>query len=344
MKPSPARLFRSFGISLVAGVILLMPVTSLGKVFHWPEVCEVGTLTIQNQSNDELRFFLQTFNPRLMNEDAITVDAYQTSHFEVSGYSLENLQKRLSLLSLNSDHTRFRVSMKCNAEIYEASAQQSGEWVFKKQAHFKTHKVLIKNLSPSLNTIEIITFNESTSKSRTIDIQGFEQKSILLKDIDGWPYFKIRSDSKLSVFYLDHHSHVAPIQVSAVPFKNVDSSGVYFEVQNRTKTEDSFVIHIKDPDMIARARTILANPQSEKIVVGEVKLGSGRHNRNLHSADKAPWSWHVSRVTNFSDFASTACNGIPQIVEDRVLSWITDPGRICFWTYRLKREVPATEL
>lgn len=330
--------------SLAFLAIVFISVTSVGKVFHWPEVCEQGTLTIYNQSSAELRFFLQTFNPRLISEDPIVVEPNQTLSTEVAGYSLENLQKRLSLLSLNPENARFKISMKCLGETYQASHKQSGEWVFKKQDHFKTHKLWVKNLAPSLTTLEITTFNGSTAKTRTIDIQAFEQKSLLLKDSDNWPHFKVRSDSKVSVFYLGHENQVDPFQTNSIPFKNVDTTGVYFEVQNRSRNDDSFVIHIKDPDMIARARAVLANPQSEKIVVAEIKLGSGNHNRNLHALDRAPWSWHVSRVTNFSDFASTACNGIPQIVEDRVLSWITDPGRICFWTYRLKREVLASEL
>lgn len=331
-------------LSLLFGMTLFSSMLSFGKVFHWPEVCETGTLVINNQSTQELRFFLQTFNPTLVSEDALTVAPHSILNTEVSGYSKSEWQKRLSLLSLNPTNASFQVNMKCHAETYQASYRQSGEWTFKKDSQLKTHKLWIKNLSPNVGTYELTVFNGTTSKSRTIDLQPFEQKSVMVKDAEMWPFFKFKTSTKAAVFYLNHSQNIEPIAFNSVGFQDVDQSGVYFEVQNREQNEDSFVIHITDAEMISRARAILASPNSEKIVIGEVKKGSGNHNRNLFSADHAPWSWHVSRVTNFSDFASTACNGIPQIVEDRALTWPSDPGRICFWTYRLKREISSTDL
>lgn len=323
---------------------LLISLSSAGKVFHWPEVCEKGTLEIHNQGHSELRFFLQTFNPTLISEEPLTVAAREVLKTEIVGFSKTQWQKRLSLLSLNASNAQFLVQIKCNQETYQASPYQSGEWIFEKNRNFKTHKLWIKNLSSDVGTYELTVFNGHSSKRRTIDFQPFEQKAVLVKEADQWPYFKFKSTTKASVFYLGPTAHIDPIGFQSVGFKDVDTSGVYFEVQNRDKNDDSFVIHLTDSDMIARARSLIANPNSEKIVVGEVKKGPGNHNRNLFSKDRAPWSWHVSRVTNFSDFASTACNGIPQIVEDRALSWVNDPGRICFWTYRLKREISVSEL
>lgn len=331
-------------LSLLFGMTLLSSISSYGKVFHWPEVCEKGTLVIRNQSSNELRFFLQTFNPGLISEYGLTVAAKSIFTTEVSGFSKTQWQKRLSLLSLNASSARFQVQMKCHDEIYQASFRQSGEWIFEKNVKLKTHKLWIKNLSPNVGTYELTVFNNTTSKIRTIDFQPFEQKSVMVKDADLWPYFKFEASTKVAVFYLDSTTNIEPVQFKPVALKDVDTNGVYFEVQNRDKNDDSFVVHITDTEMIARARSILANPSSEKIVIGEVKSGSGNHNLNLYSPDRAPWSWHVSRVTNFSDFASTACNGLPQIVEDRALTWPNDPGRICFWTYRLKREISALDL
>lgn len=323
---------------------LFISLASTGKVFHWPEVCETGTLVIRNQGTSELRFFLQTFNPTLISEDVITVASHAVSKTEVSGNSKTEWQRRLSLLSMNPTNARFQVQINCNAETYHASSHQSGEWTFEKNQKLKSHKLWVKNLSPDVGSYELTVFDGTTSKTRTIDFQPFEQKAVLVKDADQWPFFKFKTSTKATVFYLGPTANIEPIAFNSVAFKDVDLSGVYFEVQNRDKNEDSFVIHLTDPEMIARARTVLANPNSEKIVVGEVKKGSGNHNRNLYSQDRAPWSWYVSRVTNFSDFASTACNGLPQIVEDRALSWVKDPGRICFWTYRLKREISTSEL
>ena len=327
-------------------VIAFFSLKSFARVYQWPEVCENGTVTIQNKSSMDLRFFLQTFNPKLIDEEQLVVEARQKLSVAVRGPSVENPLKRLSLLSLENSGADYKVSFQCLAENYQASAHQSGQWTFKKNLNLTTHKIWIKNLSAQPSQYALSTYDSANKllKTWSLQFEPNEQKSILLKESDLWTYFKFRSDTRAAVFYLDNYRNTEPVQFNFNALKNVDQNGVYFEVQNREKTEDSFIIHLNDADMIQKARAALANPKSEKIVVGEIQPGFGNYNVNLNSADRAPWSWHVSRVTSFSDFASTACNGLPQIVEDRVESWAKDPGRICFWTYRLKRELRPTEI
>ena len=67
-------------------------------------------------------------------------------------------------------------------------------------------------------------------------------------------------------------------------------------------------------------------------------------NRNWSKAEKNFWSWSTSEVPNFADIGSTACNGIPQEVEDRIDYWATDPGQICFWNYRVKKELSPSQV
>jgi hypothetical protein len=320
-------------------------IPSFATVYHWPEVCEDGTLIVQNLNSIESRFFIQTFNSGLKDEEQFIVGPYQKLKIPVSGPTLSHPHRRKSLLTLESHLDNFKISFQCGSEIYQASPLQSGQWTFKKKVNLFSHKIWIKNITtkPAIYTVSTYDSRHSLLKTWTLQFQSNEQKSIVLKESDQWSYFKFSADTRATIFYLDHYKNIEPVQFNAFSPRDVDENGVYFEVQNREKNDDSFVIHLTDPVMIEKARSVLANPKSEKIVVGEVKAGFGNHNINLNSRDRAPWSWHVSRVSSFSDFGSTACNGLPQIVEDRAESWVQDPGRICFWTYRLKREISPVD-
>ena len=67
-------------------------------------------------------------------------------------------------------------------------------------------------------------------------------------------------------------------------------------------------------------------------------------NRNWSKVEKSFWSWSASEVTDFADLGSTACNGAPQEVDDRMDYWVIDPGQICFWNYRVKKELSPLEV
>jgi hypothetical protein len=111
----------------------------------------------------------------------------------------------------------------------------------------------------------------------------------------------------------------------------------------RTGADDNFVVKIEKPELIEKARTQIKNPALEKIVFAKIAKDHNGFNRNFNSGGSF-WSWSATEVTGFGDFGSTACNGQPQMLEDRVDSWIENPGQICFWSYRIKRELTSDEI
>ena len=96
--------------------------------------------------------------------------------------------------------------------------------------------------------------------------------------------------------------------------------------------------------MAVRARELIKFPQKEKMVFAKIQKQHSGFNRNWTKPEKSFWSWSTSEVTNFADLGSTACNGTPQEVEDRFEHWIVDPGQICFWNYRVKKELTPAEV
>ena len=88
----------------------------------------------------------------------------------------------------------------------------------------------------------------------------------------------------------------------------------------------------------------IKNPMLAKIVVAGIELGNGGFNRALLAKDKVPYSWSVYRVDAFADFAHIDCDGSPELVEERIAQRLSEGGRICFWRYRVVRELKPSEI
>lgn len=123
-----------------------------------------------------------------------------------------------------------------------------------------------------------------------------------------------------------------------------DPNKTYFQVSNSTRTQ-SYVVGISDPALIQKARDIIADPehQFDQIVSARLQWGHGGHNRDLSNSYLTPWSWSAE-VLGFRSFGSTACNGTPDDVEDLLIPWMGEIGVICFWGYRVVRELSVSEI
>ncbi|MEN0058344.1 MAG: hypothetical protein AAGB31_05880 [Bdellovibrio sp.] len=119
----------------------------------------------------------------------------------------------------------------------------------------------------------------------------------------------------------------------------------YFLVSTReARPEQAFIIALTDPEKIATARLQITNPLLEKIIVARITLGHGEVNRAMGAADKSPYSWSVSDVDAFADFAHIDCDGSPDLTEERLWQKMSEGGRICFWRYRIVRELSVEEV
>lgn len=118
------------------------------------------------------------------------------------------------------------------------------------------------------------------------------------------------------------------------------AGGVRFVLANGDRSQ-SFVVEISDPELIRQAREQIRSPGDfrARILIGEIGTGSGGVNQDLDARYSASWSWHVSRVLTFAEFASIACDGSPEFVEDFLLAWLGSRSPICFWNYRIIREL-----
>lgn len=320
-------------------MIFLFQGLCFGKVIYWPEACSSGELKISNGGGIPASVWLQKFDPNLVAETEYVIQPQQTSTVRIEN----NGEKiRYSLLTVSSE--KLKVVYDCGGTRYPASEGDNGKHIYKKHLS-GANKLWVRNLYPGLNTVKVEILNSEMKvvESTELELQMTEYSVRKLTDSTGWTYLRVSSSNRFSSFLIGESGTKAPDQT--LPFElPAEQKDHYFLVGPRSGTGDSFVVTIKTPEVVAKAREILKNPLSEKIVLGRIQKGHSKFNRNFDSLSGSFWSWSVTDVTGFGDFGSTACNGHPQMVEDRVDAWLENPGQICFWSYRLKRELTDDEV
>ena len=310
--------------------------TSFADVLHWPELCRTGVVKIKNSDSANHSFWLQKFNPTLATETEYEVAAKG----ELS-LNIEKLEgEHYSLLHFGSAG-KVQVSYECGKNIYAASTLEGGSLTFPRS---RITNVWLQNLYSGNNTVEFEFQNIAFQNLQTVtlELKSLASQNFEVPSLD-WQYLKITSTNRLSSFPLNESGSVAPVLVQAQPTE-VEADAAYFLVAAREGVADSFVVKIKDAAMTEKARDLVKNPQKEKMLFAKIQKNHQGFNRNFSTVQKNLWSWSTTEVTNFADLGSIACNGQPQVLEDRVDSWLEDPGQICFWNYRVKKELTPLEV
>lgn len=139
-------------------------------------------------------------------------------------------------------------------------------------------------------------------------------------------------------------------EVTFTPVPNPDF--VYFLVEDPANVHnDSFILALTDPDDIAEARAMVADPSLRKIIQAEItKDPRVNYYRNRDLVGNRTWSWHIARFIGFGDVTIEIYDGWPLYVEQNYDAWVQNTkgggtnGIIGFWSYVVTEEVDVSEL
>lgn len=313
------------------------------EVLRWPQNCVSGKLQITNSLNQNVQGWLQKFNPSLTEETEMSLAPHSTREI-----AIENSEP-LSYFAFLHFQTSRAIEVHFNCESlsasYPASSLEGGLLTFRKSSLAKNQLFLL-NLFFDSNTVHIEYLDEIglVLKADTILLHPFQRMNYEIPATKfAWSSVRLHADNRFVAFNLTLHSAELPTLIQPQPGPQ-DINAKYFVVADRVNPVDSFIIKLTDPLMILKAQEQINNPKLEKIVFARIQKGHGWFNRNWSKKEKGFWSWSAAEVTNISDLGSTTCNGLPQAVEDRAEAWINEPGRICFWSYRIKKELTAQQV
>jgi hypothetical protein len=321
--------------------LLLRPSASFAEVLRWPQMCLTANLEVTNLTENDVSVWIQKFNPTLKSESENLIPANSKSIIEIR---VESSNELATLLHFQKPNL-IQAKLFCNDQIFPANSFEGGALTYRK-TNLTDSKLWLQNLFTDQNTLTIDYLDRRLQTLKTENFGLISMQQLNFKpspDVSNWQYLRVRGTARFSAFSLTNQGSEGPSIIDSVK-TDIESAATYFVVGTKTNPSDQFTIKITNPVMIAKAREQISNPALEKIVFATVQKGNQGFNRNWIKKEKSLWSWSTSEVTNIADLGSTACNGFPQAVEDRIDSWIKDPGRICFWSYRILYEVTPEQV
>lgn len=323
-------------------LIFLATSSAQSEVFRWPKLCANQTVSVENKSNQEQTVWLQEWEKYIVDEADHIVPAKSKIFLQLS-HDPSISSQDFSLLALDNPKA-LKIETHCNLrDTANADSLEGGVVYYKINPHLR-NEVQLKNLYPGRNTFYIEELN-SAKKSAVleIDVEGRELFKFTLKTEPSVKWIKITAHERFRTSIHTANTTLEPSHVE-VQRSVASTDEKYFLMGSYDNIGDQFIVKIKDPAMVQKARDQISNPDLHKIVFAKIALGHQGYNRNLTKKEKSFWSWSVTEVTNISDFGSTACNGFPQALEDQAEAWVRGLGKICFWTYRIKKELTYDEV
>lgn len=338
----------SIGIS--SFVLLTCHLAEASDVVYAPAFCDPAglTLTVRNKTSEPQRLWTQVRFDGELRETFHDVDTKaeikipgNTFLVEPSGFSVKSWDKK----ALN-------ISASCDGEssipLGDLTSPQVSHWL---PSSVKTVKIHLLNLFLKSNSVKLRAFSHSGAL--------LEEKQVSLNnhyDTETFKWTLAENVSRIEVAgqerlhsWLLYDAQGSEKPAPALALKPVplspDANKIYFLVSTKeARPSESFVIALSDPQQITTAREQIKNKSLEKIVVAGIELGNGGFNRSFSSRDKSPYSWSANRVDAFADFAHISCDGSPDLTEERLMQNLNEGGRICFWRYRVVRELSTQEV
>ncbi|UYL08011.1 hypothetical protein B9G69_013250 [Bdellovibrio sp. SKB1291214] len=338
--------------TFVAGLVLSASIAcskaDAAEVFYAPGFCDPKALTVfvQNKSAESEKWWTQVHENGAIKEGYQELDG--KSEMKVAGTDFLSDKRGFSLKAGSANALRFTAT--CDSQKLLLSSTTSPQVTHYLPMGLSSVKLSVLNLYMNSSEVTLKAFDLSglLIEEKTLHFtKHYETQNLkwnlnrLVARIEASSFQRFHSE----IIYGDEEKQSPPLVMNPVRLP-ADISKKYFLISTKTPSENgSFVIALDDAETIATAREQIRRPELEKIVVARIALNTGPGiNRNFQARDKAPYSWNVTDVDAFGDFAHIDCDGNPDLVEERLQQKINEGGRICFWRYRVVRELTPSEV
>lgn len=319
-------------------------------VRYVPAFCTPQSLTLkaQNTTSEMQRLWTQV---RI--DDEIQErhhDLAPHAKLEISAQEFLSAQQAFSVKSWNKNSLKISVSCNKSLEI-PLNDFTSPQVTHRLPSSVKTVRLHVLNLFLKPNTITLRAYSKwgalLESKEHLIE-KHYDTQTLKWSFSEDIGRIEVIGSERLHswLFYdLSNDEKMSPSQVFKPVALSPSNQKTYFLVSTKeARPEEAFVIALDEPQQIATAREQIRDPSLEKIIVAGIELGHGGFNRAFLSKDKAPYSWSVNQVSAFADFAHIDCDGSPDLTEERLSQKLSEGGRICFWRYRVIKEISLQEV
>jgi hypothetical protein len=334
---------------LSLGLLLMGPSAMATEIFYAPGTCapEQLMLKVKNRTNNPERLWTQVRLPDQIDEIQFDIDG--NTEIKIAGKDFLPSQMAYSIKTW--ENNRIQVTASCAGTETLLTTTTSPTVSHFIPANVRTVKIDLLNLFLNSNQIQLQAISRTGTllEEKTLKIENYYDTASVKWNLPSSVYqIDIKASARMHSV-LNYESNGKEQNSPAVALSPTrlapDTAKTYFLVSTKeAHPDEAFVVAMDDPAKISTARDQIRNPNLEKILVAGIELGDGGTNRAFLSRDKAPYSWNVTRVDAFADFAHIDCDGSPDLTEERLMQKINEGGRICFWRYRIVRELTLEEV
>lgn len=233
------------------------------------------------------------------------------------------------------------------AQTLQVLFKNNGRWILvpegrsarRELASSRGEAVRVTNLSPIGQEGRILVqFRNGGFWQKRFRTEGFESTKISLPDPE-FSRIQIHGEMPLLATTLNSSDDFEFFRVGAED-RHPKSQTARFVLSNPDKTQ-SFVVEIKDPELIRQAREQIQFPNElrPRVLIGKISATPNQTNQNLASPLRGSWSWHVSDVIRFAGFGAQWCDGYPEYIEEYLAGFLKSETQICFWSYQVTEEL-----
>ncbi|XGC82381.1 hypothetical protein ACES2L_07815 [Bdellovibrio bacteriovorus] len=336
--------------ALIYGIMLFSSTSLASEVVYSPGFCEPSelTVTIKNKTKEMQRAWGQVRIDEEIQEQHFDLAA--GAQIQIPASRFLNTKQGFSFKTW--DKKSLSILASCAGSLtYPLNEITSPEVTHYLPSGITTVKLQLMNLYLKAQTIQLRGYGRygKLLEQKEISIEKYYDTSALKWNFsEDVMRIEIRGEQRLhSLLSFDEKGQekTSPALPKTVPFSPAPEKNYFLVSTKGPNPEESFVIALTDAQQIHTAREQIQNKDLEKIIVARIELGHGGFNRAFAAKDKSPYSWSVFYVDAFADFAHIDCDGSPDLTEERLPQKLSEGGgRICFWRYRIIKELTVEEV
>jgi len=316
--------------------------------YYSPLLCaaEEVSLRVQNPSDTPQDFWFQDIGTSPFNETYVSVKAKSQLNIELKDFGYDAKTTALSVKTHNSALS-FSGFCKSTQTSWKLDSLNS-PW--KKISVLNSTPAMtleLANLSHQKNPVEVTVediLGLTTSQTLLLP-EEFSKSSLQVPIPWGVRSVKIQGLGRWTGKAFDFAGHEITLEEDTVTQVSPPTARYFLFQSQDSGTADSFVVPMTNANLIQQTLDQIQNPKRARLLVARIDKTLQGFNRDFSSVTKTPWSWHIVEAQNYADFAHISCDGTPTLVEERLNSWIQETSStICFWSYRVVRELKPQEL
>ncbi|WP_413287526.1 hypothetical protein [Bdellovibrio sp. HCB337] len=327
------------------GILAFWGLQARAENFYSPLLCPVAetSLHIENTKEEPLDFWFQDLGSNPFEELHIPIKA--SGHLTLPLADFYTQEATAIALKTQTKGLKFTAFCKNTQNQWSLDGKSSPWKSINLSPGITQLELRLLNLAQQNNPVEIVfkTFLGTRNSQSLVLAEAFATHKLSLTVPWGTTKIHIRALGRLSA--KAGTDGEIPLQEETLSLPKAPQARYFVFKSSDPETTDDFIVPMTDPKLIQESLDQIQHPDRARLLVARIEKSLSGLNREMNSTTKSPWSWQVVEAQNYADFAHISCDGTPSVVEERLNSWVPETGgTICFWSYRVDREISLTEL